>query len=73
VPGASPVLVRRGRPPVEDEPVSRLVKVYVTERQARMLERMADLNQQSRAAFVRAAIADAISDCSDERFRRKPH
>lgn len=63
---------RRGRPPLGDAPATKTIRVRVTDETARELARIARINRTNRAAFIREAIDEAVSDCSDQRlFRRR--
>jgi hypothetical protein len=62
-----PVVVdrRRGRPPL-DEPRSVVVKIRLTLTQRQRLCSIASLNGLNQTAFIRQAIDEAVSDCSDD-------
>jgi 3-methyladenine DNA glycosylase AlkD len=63
---------RGGRPTLAGERATRLIRIRMTEQEARDLADIAKLNLKSRAAFMRDAINEAVADCRDRRvFQRQ--
>ncbi len=60
-----PVERRRGRPPLA-ESRNVIAKVRLTLSQRARLDAVASLNGLDRSSFIRQAIDEAVSDCSDE-------
>jgi hypothetical protein len=60
-----PVDRRRGRPRTPD-PRTVIVKIRLTVSQRERLSSIASLNGLNQTAFIRQAIDEAVSDCSDD-------
>jgi uncharacterized protein (DUF1778 family) len=58
---------RGGRPPIGEDRADVRVAIRVSRQSWAALRDVATLNQQTRTAFIRQAIEEAVADCTEQR------